>query len=599
MIMNITSQAFFVLLHFSTFLVAYVLFYLLKVGNKQQIHYTFILSTVLALIWNLGMLLEVYCALALGGKPYFPLVYFYSVGLYYMPGMMLITGIIYLKGRISFSWKYALFFVIPTAIYVLLIIEPKLLYIKYAIDTTFGFGTFTIVILLYNIVITFVGLFLFTYYAISKYPFFSKPVIYITIGSFIPVISNIALALEVVKIPLFANPSAISFTIIFFYIAIFRNDFLKFVPVAAKIADEITVGYVAFDKDYTIVDVNKALSKILGSKSICVGKKLTDAFSKIPNGAPLLKYAEEALQRAETGYGSVVEIDGKSIDVKRIHLRDFNGGILLFSDVTETKKRNSELERVLNELKKTQDLLIQKEKLAALGILAGGITHNLKTPLMAVSGNVQAVTSLINEYRDAIHDPDITQTDHEEIAKEMESWTEKIKSSISYMDRIISTVNSQLLKPALPSREQFTLSDVLKHIKVLTESEFERYNSNIRVRNMVNSDVTISGKLDSLIQALSNIISNALQAYKDKGDVILTIKQEEGQLIFTVEDTAGGIPKHIRDKLFVNMVTSKGDLGTGVGLYISNVIIKSEFGGTIQFETEEGEGTVMYISIPC
>jgi signal transduction histidine kinase len=69
-------------------------------------------------------------------------------------------------------------------------------------------------------------------------------------------------------------------------------------------------------------------------------------------------------------------------------------------------------------------------------------------------------------------------------------------------------------------------------------------------------------------------------------------------VLFVLKDWGGGIPEAIRDKLFREMVTTKGKNGTGLGLYMSYATVRGRFNGNMWFETKEGEGTTFYVSIP-
>ena len=73
----------------------------------------------------------------------------------------------------------------------------------------------------------------------------------------------------------------------------------------------------------------------------------------------------------------------------------------------------------------TKILLWKKERLASLGQLIGGISHNLKTPIMSISGATEGLTDLINEYDESIGDPDVTNDDHHAIANDMRDWITK------------------------------------------------------------------------------------------------------------------------------------------------------------------------------
>ena len=72
----------------------------------------------------------------------------------------------------------------------------------------------------------------------------------------------------------------------------------------------------------------------------------------------------------------------------------------------------------------------------------------------------------------------------------------------------------------------------------------------------------------------------------------------ENNLVFTIQDYGSGIPKKVKDKLFKEMITTKGKNGTGLGLFMSYSNIRAHFNGNMTFESEEGKGTKFIITIP-
>ena len=84
-------------------------------------------------------------------------------------------------------------------------------------------------------------------------------------------------------------------------------------------------------------------------------------------------------------------------------------------------------------IQNNQQLLMERERLASLGQLIGGIAHNLKTPIMSISGAAEGLTDLVKEYDSSIGDPEVTNDDHHDIAKDMREWIEKIKTYTAYM----------------------------------------------------------------------------------------------------------------------------------------------------------------------
>ena len=96
------------------------------------------------------------------------------------------------------------------------------------------------------------------------------------------------------------------------------------------------------------------------------------------------------------------------------------------------------------------------------------------------------------------------------------------------------------------------------------------------------------------------MISNSIQAYggEPNKNIDLIVSKENNNLIISIQDYAGGIPQEVQNKLFKEMITTKGKNGTGLGLFMSYSTIRAHFNGNISFETEEGKGTKFNISIP-
>ena len=97
----------------------------------------------------------------------------------------------------------------------------------------------------------------------------------------------------------------------------------------------------------------------------------------------------------------------------------------------------------------------------------------------------------------------------------------------------------------------------------------------------------------------NNIITNAIQAYRgEEGVIDFKITSEGGKILFVITDYGVGIPDVIKDKLFKEMVTTKGRDGTGLGMYMAYSTIRGHFNGNLTFKSEVGKGTSFFIEIP-
>lgn len=254
----------------------------------------------------------------------------------------------------------------------------------------------------------------------------------------------------------------------------------------------------------------------------------------------------------------------------------------------------------IKQIHDSQDTLMERERLASLGQLIGGIAHNLKTPIMSISGAAEGLKDLVKEYDSSIEDSEVTPQDHHEIARDMLVWLDKIKSYTEYMSDIITTVKGQAVSLSNQDDISFTIEELLKRVDILMKHELKNAIIYLNISMKTDENISIRGDVNSLVQVINNMISNSIQAYQGKKDqtIDLIVEKEEKNLTISVRDYACGMPKQVKDKLFKEMVTTKGKNGTGLGLYMSYSTIKANFNGNITVKSEEGKGSTFSIILP-
>ena len=110
----------------------------------------------------------------------------------------------------------------------------------------------------------------------------------------------------------------------------------------------------------------------------------------------------------------------------------------------------------------------------------------------------------------------------------------------------------------------------------------------------------LHGNITSLVQVINNMISNSIQAYNGEPNktIDLIINDDSNYITISVRDYGCGLSQEVKDKLFKEMITTKGKNGTGLGLFMSYSTIRAHFNGDINFESEPGKGTVFHIILP-
>ena len=295
-----------------------------------------------------------------------------------------------------------------------------------------------------------------------------------------------------------------------------------------------------------------------------------------------IKNVATRLKEIASSNENAINLNKKLIVTSEDELADLS---LAFNQTQLFTKHN------INQIRDNQSMLMEKERLASLGQLIGGIAHNLKTPIMSISGAAEGLNDLIKEYDLSIDDPEVNSQDHHDIAKDMQSWVVKIKDYTEYMSDVITAVKGQAVNLSNEENITFTVNELLKRVNILMKHELKNAIIYMNIKMLTDENITINGDVNSLVQVINNMISNSIQAYNGKPDqnIDLIVKKENNNLIITVQDYASGIPKKVQDKLFKEMITTKGKNGTGLGLYMSYSTIKAHFNGEITLDSEEGK----------
>lgn len=259
----------------------------------------------------------------------------------------------------------------------------------------------------------------------------------------------------------------------------------------------------------------------------------------------------------------------------------------LIKSFTNIQEKTS---RYIEQIEQDQYTMQRQAQFAVLGEFAGGLAHDLNSPLSAVKLDISTLKKYI--------DSDKISTD-EHIRAKLDEMLKNIDSSLNSMGNIIMGVRNQIRVTGDTDNQEFALIDILEGIKLLFRSLFMKSNCQIEVD--ISPEIKLFGEKNKLDRVLGNLIKNCIDAYSMrniKGIVKVKAKQDNEKTIISVSDEAGGINKEIKDKIFKEMKTTKGEKGTGFGLYYSNTIIESSFKGKMYFETQDGIGTTFFIEIP-
>ena len=293
------------------------------------------------------------------------------------------------------------------------------------------------------------------------------------------------------------------------------------------------------------------------------------------------------------GFKNIISNKDKITTLPAISNDEIGDLVISFNDI---QKLNSEH---VADIENKQNMLIERERLASLGQMIGGISHSLKTPIFSISGGVEGLNDLVNEFASSIGDPTVNEKDMHDIAKDMKEWIEKIRGQLSYVSEIITTVKGQAVNLSGEDSIDFTIKELFSHTSILMKHEFQSALVTLNVENNVDDNTIIHGNLNNLVQVLNNLLSNAIQCYtnEEKKQVDLCANKKSGYIIITIRDYGPGIPKDVKNKLFKEMITTKGKDGTGLGIFMSYSMIKGKFNGDMKIDDVD-VGTKFDIYIP-
>ena len=292
----------------------------------------------------------------------------------------------------------------------------------------------------------------------------------------------------------------------------------------------------------------------------------------------------------------------------------------------EHQQKSEALEKALRELQNTQLQLIQGEKMSALGNLVAGVAHEINNPIACIVGNVGAAQDYINDllglidlYQDALPKPsskiedeleaidlDYIRKDLPKLIRAMKDGGDRIKS-ISKSLRTFSRADNDI-------KQKFNLHEGIESTVLILRHRLKAnsYRPEIEV-------VTEYGKLPEidcfpgqLNQVFMNILANAIDALDESNQektfaeaaanlnrITMRTTVENNQVRIAIADNGVGMPEDVKARIFDHLFTTKVvGKGTGLGLAIARQIVVEKHGGSLEVQSELGQGTEFCICLP-
>ncbi|MFW7381346.1 MAG: two-component system sensor histidine kinase NtrB [Oligoflexus sp.] len=343
--------------------------------------------------------------------------------------------------------------------------------------------------------------------------------------------------------------------------------------------DAIVDPLMIIKKDYNILQANQALashSKI--DVKELVGKKCYDVFAGRNSPCPGCQLNQSLNEQKALNFELEEVLDERYYEVTSQPIFDskenIEGALHIYRDRTHARQ--------------LQNQLMQSEKLASIGLLAGGVAHEINNPL----GGILIFSQMMLREMDK-------KNPHYEDVKEIEAATQRCKSIV---ESLLDFARQQPNMSQDDKLEDVDLRDSLK--SALKFGSVGGATNHIEVHDSwENRPYLVKGNRNKTIQVLLNLIQNAVHAMPDGGHLYLSLREEMQQnvkfVVAEVKDTGIGITPQDIQKIFDPFFTSKAEgQGTGLGLSICHGIAE-DMGGTIEVESQVNQGSKFRFIVPA
>ncbi|MFH1673808.1 MAG: response regulator [Pseudomonadota bacterium] len=380
-----------------------------------------------------------------------------------------------------------------------------------------------------------------------------------------------------------------------------------------KLVQRSIDGIVATDKEGNIVVFNPAAEKIFGytGEETKTRKKADDIYPKGMRKkiADCLSGAKKTVDDIFVGEDtSVVGKDGKVVPVR------FSGAILYEA---ETPIGCVGYFQDLREIKRLQAELIKSEKLAAVGQTVAGLAHCIKNILNGLIGGLYMVNNVLKKWAAGLTGgtdellliEQRTKAQIEEIRNEKKPPFSQLMTGWDMVERNINKVSDLVLdllsysKDREPRYEKCDPNNIASEVCELMEAKANEQNI-VLIKDFDRGIGEVYLDPVGIHRCILNLVSNAIDACvydpdKEKGWYVkvTTRPDKDGGVIFATTDNGCGMDEEVKEKLFTEFFSTKGARGTGLGMLVTEKVVK-EHSGAIDVESQLGKGTIFTIRLP-
>lgn len=257
------------------------------------------------------------------------------------------------------------------------------------------------------------------------------------------------------------------------------------------------------------------------------------------------------------------------------------------------KERTQDLESNMIKLQKTQDKLVESEKLAALGGLVAGVAHEVNTPLGISVTAASIIKEITQELNQAFADQTLSSAQFADLMERMSESTIMLEDNLNRGSKLIRDFKQTAVNQVSECRSHFVIHQVLDALISSLHPETRKVPVTPKISG--SSSLSMSSLPGVLTQVLTNLIMNSINhAFADSSDpaeISISFYEQNGEIIFEYIDNGSGIEESLHQKIFEPFYTSKrGNGGSGLGLNLVFNLIHQKLAGSLNFESSINQG---------
>lgn len=265
----------------------------------------------------------------------------------------------------------------------------------------------------------------------------------------------------------------------------------------------------------------------------------------------------------------------------------------------EIEAKKEQLAQTLEQLTSAQNKLVESEKMAALGSLVAGISHEINTPVGVGTAASTTLSTRVTEIIELFDSKKMKLTDLQAFLETAQNACDLILKNLTRTAELVKSFNQVSVDNMTEQKRTFNLNEYLHDITRSLAPKFKGRQVDYTIT--CNNDIELTSYPGAFAQIFTNFIINSLtHAYGelDKGLIEINITEDDSNYILSYKDDGKGIPAKNQPKVFDAFFTTDKQVGTGLGMNITYNLITQKLGGKITLWSEEGNGVLFTITIP-